>query len=157
MNLSEGKPTAPPPAPAPVAADAVTYREFIDCDACGVANPQKRCSGCMVTYYCSKECQQLHWNDHRSGCRMLKQSKKPIEVKVPDSKASDTMRGPCSICLDEIAINPVVLNCKHVFCFECIHKYQDSKMQAAHESLGKSYIIHPCALNVEGTCRMSGI
>ncbi|KAI0654785.1 hypothetical protein C8Q70DRAFT_471535 [Cubamyces menziesii] len=31
----------------------------------------KRCTGCSVTMYCSKECQRGDWNMHKLGCRSL--------------------------------------------------------------------------------------
>ena len=34
------------------------------------------CGGCQSIFYCSKECQRLHWPDHRSACRGKKSSKK---------------------------------------------------------------------------------
>lgn len=31
--------------------------------------PYKHCSNCNGVYYCSAECQSLHWNDHKVKCK----------------------------------------------------------------------------------------
>lgn len=31
-----------------------------------------KCTGCRKVFYCSKECQKLHWNDHKDVCRPYK-------------------------------------------------------------------------------------
>lgn len=33
--------------------------------------PSKRCSGCLVSRYCSAECQREAWKDHKPGCRLI--------------------------------------------------------------------------------------
>ena len=32
----------------------------------------KRCSGCLLVWYCSKECQTAGWEDHRQECKEIK-------------------------------------------------------------------------------------
>lgn len=43
------------------------------CAACGVwdttGKNHSRCSGCMLVYYCGKECQLSHWKQHKVECR----------------------------------------------------------------------------------------
>lgn len=34
--------------------------------------PLKYCNGCMKATYCSKECQQAHWPDHKHECKRMK-------------------------------------------------------------------------------------
>ena len=33
------------------------------------------CSGCKAVYYCSRECQEAHWKEHKSYCKELKKSR----------------------------------------------------------------------------------
>ena len=40
--------------------------QFI-CAKCGAAANQ-RCTGCHSTFYCTRECQKLHWKLHKSQC-----------------------------------------------------------------------------------------
>ena len=46
------------------------------CDLCESRNANKRCGGCRVRWYCSKECQVLHWKrgGHKRECQALLQS-----------------------------------------------------------------------------------
>jgi hypothetical protein len=37
------------------------------CSVCGEIRA-KKCAGCKFVYYCSKECQQLHWQIHKPQC-----------------------------------------------------------------------------------------
>ena len=37
------------------------------------------CSRCMITQYCSRECQVAHWPDHKESCNRYVNSKKQIE------------------------------------------------------------------------------
>ena len=69
-----------------------------------------------------------HWKQHKSECTFIKEKyddwKKDMSESLPDSTALDTKEGPCAICLEETITNPVNLPCGHVFCFECVGKYQ---------------------------------
>ncbi|KAJ3865598.1 hypothetical protein EV359DRAFT_63016 [Lentinula novae-zelandiae] len=48
-------------------------RGYRICDQCGqVETPVARfrlCGGCMVTQYCSQECQKVHWPHHKTICQ----------------------------------------------------------------------------------------
>ncbi|KAJ3995577.1 hypothetical protein F5050DRAFT_1766456 [Lentinula boryana] len=48
-------------------------RGYRICDQCGqVEAPAARfrlCGGCMVTQYCSQECQKVHWPHHKAICQ----------------------------------------------------------------------------------------
>ena len=49
----------------------------------------KRCSGCYIARYCSRECQKRHFKDHKEVCGYIKNLKEIIdklEVKHPDLK-----------------------------------------------------------------------
>jgi len=43
---------------------------FKNCLVCGkVEGGNKRCTGCYLVMYCSKECQVGHWNQHKEECK----------------------------------------------------------------------------------------
>ena len=46
------------------------------CALCESRNAKMRCGGCRVRWYCSKECQVLHWKGggHKQECQALLQS-----------------------------------------------------------------------------------
>ncbi|GLB34081.1 hypothetical protein LshimejAT787_0109650 [Lyophyllum shimeji] len=43
--------------------------ERVDCTTKGKTRTFKRCTGCSIAYYCSKECQSKDWMAHRASCR----------------------------------------------------------------------------------------
>jgi len=51
--------------------DGVSYAS---CARCGLRNAEsdgvflKRCAGCDVTHYCSRQCQHAHWGIHKVAC-----------------------------------------------------------------------------------------
>lgn len=51
-----------------------------DCKKCGKESAKNCCTGCKITFYCSKECQVADWKTHKSQCR-------PYEVKNKFSHA----------------------------------------------------------------------
>ena len=43
------------------------------CFCCKTKEPvPKRCNGCNVAYYCSKQCQEKDWENHKKCCKMVK-------------------------------------------------------------------------------------
>ncbi|KAK4943025.1 hypothetical protein LTR10_017410 [Elasticomyces elasticus] len=42
-----------------------------NCLALGFQKPLKRCNGCLLIDYCSKECQKAHWSRHKSFCHLV--------------------------------------------------------------------------------------
>ncbi len=40
-----------------------------ECDNCGIKGKMLKCSNCLGAYYCSKECQKLHYKEHKSNCK----------------------------------------------------------------------------------------
>ncbi|KAK7024394.1 hypothetical protein VNI00_016335 [Paramarasmius palmivorus] len=51
-------------------------RGYRICDQCGaVETPRARfrlCGGCLMTQYCSQECQKIHWPGHKAICQHTK-------------------------------------------------------------------------------------
>lgn len=39
------------------------------CEQCSKVDHAKKCSRCQKVYYCSKQCQKLHWPQHKSNCK----------------------------------------------------------------------------------------
>ncbi len=55
------------------------------CKACGEENAKMyKCSVCLVTRYCSRECQKFDWKVHKLACKTIK----PDDPKVKLSKIS---------------------------------------------------------------------
>jgi MYND finger len=63
-----------------VAYVAVIEHEFMNsnkfticnnCMAMGFDKQLKRCNGCMLVDYCSKECQKKNWRKHKPFCNMV--------------------------------------------------------------------------------------
>jgi len=44
------------------------------CPKLGNLTPQDRllrCSACLLSFYCSRECQRQHWSKHRDNCKVM--------------------------------------------------------------------------------------
>ncbi len=41
------------------------------CSNCKCQEALKKCSSCKKVYYCSIDCQIIHWNIHRSYCKHI--------------------------------------------------------------------------------------
>ena len=103
------------------------------CALCESRYADKRCGGCRERWYCSKECQTLHWKKggHKQECRRLLQSgaeqaRNDRLVKATDrtgeksdEKSDKTGILICAICLGPPE-KPVKLPCNHEFCRICI-------------------------------------
>lgn len=126
-----------------VADDLVVSHECIECDNCGTKSPQKCCAQCSLNYYCSKECQVSHWKEHKHQCKGLKVIRERWNTMnstaLPNSKPSDTLDGPCVICLEDKVTNPVNLDCGHVFCFSCIGGYQQTVKESSDKKAACPY------------------
>ena len=42
-----------------------------NCNHCGKSPAPFKCSRCLNTFYCCKECQTIDWKDHKLGCAIL--------------------------------------------------------------------------------------
>ena len=40
------------------------------CVFCGIKGKMLKCANCIGAYYCSKECQKLHYKDHKNNCNI---------------------------------------------------------------------------------------
>ena len=63
---------------APAAATAAEQVLPKRCAGCGAASGPagqklRRCSGCRAVHFCSEQCQQMAWPEHRGACRAVQQ------------------------------------------------------------------------------------
>ena len=103
------------------------------CALCESRHAKQRCGGCRERWYCSKECQTLHWKrgGHKQECRKLIQSvaeqacsDRLAHATHRDGKESDETSNRagtpiCAICLRSPE-SPVKLPCTHEFCRKCV-------------------------------------
>ncbi|KAK7682568.1 hypothetical protein QCA50_014368 [Cerrena zonata] len=75
-----------PPSHAPT-----KQRGYRLCDNCGaVENPAvsrfRLCGGCMITQYCTQDCQKRHWASHKAICQHTSsQMKQPVAPQVDEN------------------------------------------------------------------------
>ena len=141
--------------------DSKISREGIQCDGpdCGQYNPEKRCSRCHTTFYCSVACQKNDWaREHKQYCRpideMRRKATEPegIVASVDEPVLVGTNTG-CCICMEDPIQNPVVLkDCHHAFCGPCLITWQ-SKSRDRLNTLGggaqKSPVCPICRTNTD--------
>ena len=108
------------------------------CALCESTYANKRCGGCRVRWYCSKECQTLHWKKggHKRECQALLQSAAEeaqsnrlanttnISGEKSERRANKAGMLTCAICLGSPE-RPVKLPCSHEFCRTCIEALRD--------------------------------
>jgi len=54
-----------------------------------------RCAGCKTYYYCSKECQKLHWSHHKRFCKQIKKVRTQLDedlVKIKERSGEFPIR-----------------------------------------------------------------
>lgn len=57
------------------------------CQGCG-ESATRQCSGCLVTWYCGRSCQRVHWKSHKTCCERLSgcdRCQKPMGTGVVSS------------------------------------------------------------------------
>lgn len=52
---------------------------ILKCEMCGEPS-SRRCTGCYVTRYCARECQQAHWRRHKKECADNKNRYIPVKL-----------------------------------------------------------------------------
>ncbi len=108
-------------------------RKEVECDLCEASSPSNRCSRCHMVYYCSAQCQKLHWFTHKVDCAPVGEMKNMLFVggenlsSITKDETNQTTHDSCAICLSETVEHPIVLPCcGHVFCFKCLQQWQSS-------------------------------
>jgi len=51
------------------------------CEGCGQKGDYKKCSGCYHVFYCSRNCQALHWKKHKTICKEIQSEYKIIHYE----------------------------------------------------------------------------
>ena len=152
------------------AAAFVVDRTCIQCDGPGCHNwaPSKRCSRCLRSYYCSRECQKADWKKgHGKHCK--EPPKKKFDEFLVSSGADrvnelwqsaftsvagdddEALNTECPICFEALPENAVVLKaCRHAFCPNCLIQWQkqqtvDQRIQQ-RQRLSVGEIVTPCPL-----------
>jgi len=96
-----------------------------NCGSDGNTNPLKTCSRCKLVYYCSKECQTIHWKKgHRKTCISINDRQVNQQIQVTESAEQEKGIIVCAICLSPVQTNdynaPCTLPCEHTFHTNCI-------------------------------------
>lgn len=101
-------------------------RECIACDGgCGTPAPSKRCSRCHLVYYCSRDCQKKDWSQHKAVCIDVNEMRRAVSEGVGDTfPPTQATNQNCAICLQDTMDDPIILDCRHAFCFACLVDYQ---------------------------------
>ena len=99
-------------------------RKHIECDFCGKPGPSKMCARCHGSHYWNRDCQLKDWKAHKPQCNYCVEMKQERQEDDAHAEHRVGKEEPCVICLEETANNPVVLDCNHAFCYDCINQYQ---------------------------------
>jgi len=98
----------------------------------------KACSRCKLVYYCSKECQTIHWksthkktcivlNDRKASNQIASDQKNEINQQLSGPSQESTSNLVCSICLDALTNATYTLPCSHTFHTNCIKSLRSHK------------------------------
>jgi hypothetical protein len=79
--VEKGNGADEPTRPTPVVRNGavVEIRAPPRCLGCGATEGVRRCSGCLVTVFCSNACQTKAWPEHRRWCSMWEIARGPAK------------------------------------------------------------------------------
>lgn len=63
--------------------EAKSTGELGKCSNCDKAGAKKRCSKCLIAYYCNRDCQRGHWKKHKKECGEKEKLKVKVDTTVP--------------------------------------------------------------------------
>ncbi|KAE9406912.1 hypothetical protein BT96DRAFT_851251 [Gymnopus androsaceus JB14] len=68
-------------------------------ESCQNIEPKFRCSGCRYTLYCSEQCQQKDWRQHKKGCMIQRELNKfnDRESQKPKPRPRNTHCTGCNV------------------------------------------------------------
>ena len=100
------------------------------CANCQADNSRHSCSACLVTKYCSKDCQKAHWKTHKPQCKVLQQEREAeAEAATMTTQKREKRKECCVNCQAENAVE---------HCSSCmITKYCSAECQKAHWKIHK--------------------
>jgi hypothetical protein len=64
-----------------------------DCDACGAANARQKCGKCLVTFYCSRDCQKAGWKQHKVVCPTIAEDSRIAAEEIVAAMANASSSG----------------------------------------------------------------
>ena len=77
------------------------------CNACGNPNELKACSRCYSAFYCSRECQSLHWKGgHKKKCKREKVAYEKYQDELERNKADPNRFGISGGVIPQTRYNP---------------------------------------------------
>lgn len=73
----------------------MSHLHFCQNDRCGESKT-KKCAGCYSTWYCSLECQQVDWPNHRAECKEIQQDRIAMKLyaQIAASMGKDVVNYP---------------------------------------------------------------
>jgi hypothetical protein len=91
------------------------------CKKAGELGTMKFCGRCHRVYYCSVECQRMHWRrgGHKAVCR---KEGGGVAVAAGPGGVDAVLQNPCPICLDNednVGDSGMCFSCGQMFCGQC--------------------------------------
>lgn len=68
-SSNRSQPPSPSQSSHPQSSEVASDRSSKRCEQCHAVASLKLCATCKEVYYCSRECQQAHWPEHKSVCK----------------------------------------------------------------------------------------
>lgn len=68
--------------------------KLLGCMICRAQENLKKCSGCKVIYYCSRECQKKDWSSHKIICGPELKNKHFVIVDPQNQGPVSTFKSP---------------------------------------------------------------
>eukprot|EP01084_Bolivina_argentea_P243819 408635_1 len=57
-----------------------------NCHLCNKPDAKSCCGGCKSVFYCDRQCQIKHWNDHKLECKKFKSQSNTTDSKQEEKK-----------------------------------------------------------------------
>jgi hypothetical protein len=73
----------------------MSHLHFCQNESCD-ASKTKKCAGCYSTWYCSTECQQVDWPNHKTECKEIQQDRLAVKLytQIAESMGRDVANYP---------------------------------------------------------------
>ena len=115
------------------------------CSACGKkSDALKKCIACKCVWYCDKKCQNKHWKEHKTECKLIKKELDQRGGKLDCGTELDVgpigklpPREECPICMHALPINEnlqaYAACCGKSICCGCNFQHQMKSKKRATE------------------------